>query len=73
MLNDIRDTAEWTEDERKKHLQLLGHRYRYGEWDREGGRVALDHDEKPMTENEYEMNEWQLPRSDQIEDTQTSG
>ncbi|KAJ5986737.1 hypothetical protein N7451_011102 [Penicillium sp. IBT 35674x] len=73
MLNDIRDTAEWSQDERKKHLQLLGYRYRFGEWDGEGGRIALDHDEKPMAGEEYEMNEWQLPSSNQIENTQTSG
>ncbi|KAJ6109849.1 hypothetical protein N7486_002084 [Penicillium sp. IBT 16267x] len=73
MLNDIRDTAAWSQDERKKHLQLLGYLYRFGEWDGAGGRVALDHDEKPMAEDEYEMNEWQLPSSNQIEDTQVSG
>lgn len=73
MLNDIRETAEWSQDERKKHLQLLGHRYRFGEWDGAGGRIALDHDEKPLADDEYEMNEWQLPRSNHIENTQTSG
>ncbi|KAJ5653063.1 hypothetical protein N7490_000066 [Penicillium lividum] len=69
MLNDIRDTAQMSQDERKLHLQRLGHRYRFGKWAGADGRVALDHDEKLMAEDEYEMNEWQLPTSYQVEDT----
>jgi hypothetical protein len=51
MLSDIRGTLSWTEIEQRDHLETLGRRFRYGQFDGPSGAsgsggVALDYDEK---------------------------
>lgn len=49
MLDDIRGTADWSEAKRRKHLDQLGRKYRYGDFFLVNGekRLALDYDQKP--------------------------
>ncbi|KAJ5757381.1 uncharacterized protein N7511_006075 [Penicillium nucicola] len=63
MLSDIRGTVDWSGTERRQHLEALGRRYRFGEFDPPSGesgsgKVALDYDEKTTEdglEEEYEL------------------
>lgn len=72
MLNDTRGTGNWSEEQRKEHLEQLGYRDRFGEWRSGDRRVVLDYDERPMIEeDEYEMDEYELPRSIEREEAET--
>jgi hypothetical protein len=65
MLSDIRGTVNWSETERCDHLEALGRRFRFGQFDAPSedggtGRVALDYDKKVSEDGrgeEYEMDD----------------
>ncbi|KAJ5102478.1 hypothetical protein N7532_003007 [Penicillium argentinense] len=57
-----RALGSWTEQQRKEHLECLGHRYKFGEWGGADGRIALDYDEKLTGDEDYEMGGYELPR-----------
>lgn len=62
MLNDVRGTSTWSEESRNEHLQKLGHRYKFGSLGGTDARIALDHDEKPLIEDSFELDRYTLPR-----------
>ncbi|KAJ6104411.1 hypothetical protein N7523_010731 [Penicillium sp. IBT 18751x] len=64
MLSEFKGTSTWSEEERRAHLEALGRRYRFGEFDdtpvpgRSSRRVALDWDNDQAEierDEEYEM------------------
>ncbi|KAJ5302320.1 hypothetical protein N7508_007183 [Penicillium antarcticum] len=66
MLSDIRGTMAWSETEQRDHLEALGRRYRFGQFDASSGlggpgKVALDYDDEKVPEagrgEEYEMDD----------------